>query len=71
MLHRLATALGLQHGYFFEGLDVDGTASYEKAVFSRSALETMRYLQAIPPKHRQRVMKLAQAMAGADMGDEA
>jgi len=68
-LYEVARALGVELGYFYEGLQTGGRLVPSPS--QRMLLDLARNFLNIPdPKHREAVAKLARALAENDNGDE-
>ena len=64
-LHALARALGVEPGYFFEGL---GRAAARPTPQQRLLLELARSFAALPRRQQEALVELARALAGAEPG---
>ena len=68
-LYRIAQALGVEVGYFYEGLQTAG--GFIPSPGQRMLPDLARNFLNIPdPKHREAVAKLARALAEGENGDE-
>jgi transcriptional regulator with XRE-family HTH domain len=68
-LYNIARALGVEVGYFYEGLQTAG--GFIPAPSQRMLLDLARNFLNIPdPKHREAVAKLARALAEDENGDD-
>jgi transcriptional regulator with XRE-family HTH domain len=68
-LYEVARALGVELGYFYEGIQSGG--GLVPSPSQRMLLDLARNFLNIPdPKHREAVAKLARALAENDNGDE-
>ena len=67
-LHALARALGVEPGYFFEGLGAGGPP--RPTPQQRRLLELARSFAALPRRQQEALVELARALAGAEPGDE-
>ena len=68
-LSRIAKALGVEIGFFFENAEV-GQASVEPSPQQRLLLELARSFVALPSrKHQEAICNLARVLANHDLGD--
>ena len=64
-LHQLAHALGVESGYFFEGLG--GSEPARPTVQQRQLLELARSFAALPRRQQEALCELARVLAGAEV----
>jgi transcriptional regulator with XRE-family HTH domain len=68
-LYSIAQALGVEVGYFYEGLQIGG--GFEPSASQRMLLDLVRNFLNIPdPRHREAVVTLARSLAESDDGGQ-
>jgi len=68
-LYSIARALGVEVGYFYEGLQIGG--GFAPTPGQRMLLDLARnFLNILDPRHREAVATLARALAESDDGDQ-
>ncbi len=71
-LYQVAQALGVEVGYFYEGVAEDGAVTVKNAPHQRLLLELTRHFTSLTNrKHQEAICNLARALANHGNGDDA